>query len=71
MSLYRMDVSAWTVERVMYVVGGTLVIACSLLALFVHPAFAWGAGFVGLMFVVFAATGYCPGAIIAAKIMRR
>ena len=40
--------------------------AFALLALFVHPAFAWGSAFVGAMCVNFALTGWCPGAIIAA-----
>ena len=71
MSVYRMDVSEWSVERVMFVFGGFLVIIFSLLALFFYPAFVWGALFVGVMFAVFAITGYCPGAIIAAKIMKK
>ena len=71
MSLYRMDVSVWTVERVMFAVGGTLVVVCVVLAILLHPAFVWGAGFVGLMFVIFALSGYCPGAIIVANIMRK
>jgi hypothetical protein len=55
----------------MYAFGGSLIVVFSLLALFVHPAFAWAAGFVGVMFVNFAVTGYCPGAIIAARLMKK
>jgi hypothetical protein len=69
--LYRMDTSSWSVERVMFAFGGLLATVFALLALFVHPAFAWGAGFVGVMCINFALTGWCPGAIIAAKLMKK
>ena len=67
--LYRMDTSSWSVERAMFAFGGMLAAAFALLALFVHPDFAWGSAFVGAMCVNFALTGWCPGAIIAAKLM--
>lgn len=71
MSIYRMDVSKWSVERVMFAFGGALVILFSILALSVQVTFVFGALFIGLMFSVFALSGYCPGAIIVAKIMKR
>lgn len=71
MSLYRMDISSWSVERAMFAFGGLLVIIFSLLALSVNDAFVFGALFIGVMFVIFAITGYCPGAMIAAKIMKK
>lgn len=71
MSVYRMNVIRWSVERVMFVFGGGLVIGFSVLALFVHLLFAWGALFVGGMFVIFATTGYCPGAIVVARMMKK
>ena len=71
MSLYRMNVKEWSVERVMFLFGGLLVTICSLLAWYTHPAFVWGVVFVGIMCILFAITGYCPGAIIAAKIMKK
>ncbi|MDD2766437.1 MAG: DUF2892 domain-containing protein [Candidatus Moranbacteria bacterium] len=71
MSLYRMDISTWSVERTMFAFGGLLVIIFSLLALSVNDAFVYGALFIGIMFSVFALTGYCPGAIIVAKILKK
>lgn len=55
----------------MFAFGGILVALFSLLALIVHPAFVYGSLFIGIMFIVFATTGYCPGAIIVAKIMKK
>jgi len=66
-----MDVSQWSVERVMFAFGGGLVVLFSLLAIFVHTNFVFGAFFIGFMFTVFAFSGYCPGAIITAKIMKK
>ena len=66
-----MNVAEWSVERVMFVFGGSLVVLCSLIALLGYPLFVYGALFVGAMFIIFATTGYCPGAMIAAKIMKK
>jgi len=55
----------------MFVFGGSLVVLFSLIALLGYPLFVYGALFVGVMFIIFATTGYCPGAIIAAKIMKK
>lgn len=71
MPLYRLDISRWSIERIMYAFGGTLIAVFSLLALFVHRDFAWAAGFVGIMFINFALTGYCPGAIIADMLIKK
>lgn len=64
MSLYRMNISRWSVERILFAFAGTLIILFSLLAVFTHPSFIYGTLFVGGMLVFFALTGYCPAAII-------
>lgn len=69
--LYRSDVSRWSVERIMFAFGGTLIAVCSLLAIFVHPGFSYGALFVGSMLVFFALTGYCPMAMLVDRLMKK
>lgn len=68
---YRLDVSRWTVERAMYAIAGIIVAVFATLSLLVHPAFVWGDLFVGCMLVFFAVTGYCPMAMLVARILRR
>ncbi len=69
--LYRMNTSNWSVERAMFLLGGILVILFGILTLTTDSRFIYGDIFVGIMFSIFALTGYCPGAIIAAKIMKK
>ncbi len=69
--MYRMDVSKWSVDRMMFVIGGFLVVVFVLLSVIAHPYFIFGSFFIGVMFIIFALTGYCPGAIIVAKIMKK
>ncbi|OIQ02113.1 MAG: hypothetical protein AUK58_03540 [Candidatus Moranbacteria bacterium CG2_30_41_165] len=66
-----MDVSKWSVDRMMFVLGGFLVVVCVMLSVLIHPYFIFGSLFIGIMFIIFALTGYCPGAIIVAKIMKK
>lgn len=69
--IYKMNTDTWSVERVMYLVGGLLVIAFAILALTLDVRFLWGDVFVGGMLCIFALTGYCPGAILMAKILKK
>jgi len=66
-----MNTKEWSVERAMFLLGGFLVFSFSVFSLFLHPDFTWGTVFVGILLIVFAITGYCPGAIIVAKIMKK
>ena len=66
-----MNTTTWTVERIMFLFGGTLIGIFSLLTFFVDLRFVYATLFVGSMFVIFALTGYCPAAIIVAKIMKQ
>ncbi len=66
--IYRLNVKYWNIPRVMYLIGGLFVFASSLLALLVSVYWIFFTMFVGLMFVNFAITGYCPTAILADKI---
>jgi hypothetical protein len=68
---YRMNVSSWNVERIMFAIAGILITVFALLAILSYPAFVWGDAFVGGMLVFFAVTGYCPMAMIVSGILNR
>lgn len=62
--IYRLDITRWSVERVVFALAGTLVFLLTLLGFFAHPWFHFGTLFVGGMLLVFAFTGYCPSAML-------
>jgi uncharacterized membrane-anchored protein YitT (DUF2179 family) len=62
--MYIADTKTWYLERLIRLLGGVFVLASVLLGLFVHPGFLYFTGFVGLMLVIFALTGFCPMSII-------
>lgn len=66
-----MDISRWSVERAVFIFGGSLTVLFSLLTIALHPDFAYGALFVGGMFVFFALTGYCPAATLFACLLSK
>jgi len=68
---YRMDVSTWSVERATFLAAGSVIALFGLLSLLVHPAFVWGDLFVGAMLVIFAMTGYCPSAMLIARMLKK
>ncbi len=70
-SLYRAETKVWSVDRVVFLVGGVFVAAFTLLGIFVHPAFHWVTLFVGGMLAFFAITGYCPMAMLVHAIMKK
>ena len=53
-----------TVQRFVLAFAGAVVLSCALLALFVDPAFLWGAAFVGANLLQSAFTGFCPLALL-------
>lgn len=71
MKPYRMDISIWHVERAAFLVAGIVTAVFALLAFFIHPGFVWGDLFVGVLLVFFAMTGYCPSAMLLARILKR
>lgn len=62
--MYIADTKTWYLERLVRLFGGVFVLGSVLLGLFVHPGFLYFTGFVGLMLVIFALTGFCPMSII-------
>jgi hypothetical protein len=56
-----------TVQRFVLMFAGSMVLASSLLAWFVHPGFLWVSVFVGANLLQSAFTGFCP----LAKMLRK
>ena len=70
-SLYRLDRSHWSVERIVFLIAGILVAALTSLGLWVHPGFHYAALFIGGMLIFFALTGYCPMAILVNTLQKK
>ena len=68
-TLYRLDTHTWTVERAVFLFAGILVIVSVLLGWFVDQRFFWFTAFVGGMLIQFSLTGWCPAAIVLAKLL--
>ncbi len=66
--LYRIKTDHWYIERMVYLVGGFFIFISAVLALKVNIKFIYFTIFVGVMFMNFSLTGYCPMAIIFDRI---
>ena len=65
MNLFTLDTSHWYVVRASFLMGGIFVLLSLALAYFsAQPLWLLLAALVGVMFVLFALTGYCPGALL-------
>ena len=62
--MYIADTKTWYLERLIRFVGGSFVVGSVLLGYFVQPGWYYFTGFVGLMLMIFALTGFCPMSII-------
>ncbi len=62
--MYKADTGSWYLERIIRLVAGVFVFTGALLGYFVHPAWFLFTGFVGLMLMIFALTGFCPMGIM-------
>ncbi len=67
-SIYKLDTTTWTVERVIFLVAGLFITVSLGLAFFFNSYFVYFTFFVGLMLINFALSGYCPMAILIGKI---
>lgn len=63
MRIYKMPTHKWFLERMIYLVAGIFVTVSVLLGVYISDYFFLFTGFVGLMLINFAITGYCPMAI--------
>ncbi len=62
--IYRADTKSWYLERLIRLFAGIFVFGSVLLGHFVHPAWFLFTGFVGIMLMIFALTGFCPMGIM-------
>jgi hypothetical protein len=62
--MYIANSETWYLERLVRLVAGIFVFGSVLPGLFVHTGFFYFTGFVGLMLMIFALTGFCPMSII-------
>jgi hypothetical protein len=62
--MYIADTKAWYLERLIRLIGGLFVLGSVLLGHFVHSGWFLVTGFVGVMLMIFALTGFCPLSII-------
>ena len=69
--IYRRNVDYWYLERVVFLVAGLLVVFSVLMSLAGYFNFQYFALLIGVMLVNFSLTGYCPLAIIVAKLGMR
>lgn len=56
-----------TVDRMVLVMAGTMILLSVLLAVYHNPNWLWLTGFVGLNLLQSAFTGFCPAATIFKK----
>jgi hypothetical protein len=62
--MYIADTKTWYLERLIRLLAGTFIFGSVLLGQFVHPGWYLFTGFVGIMLMIFALTGFCPMSII-------
>jgi hypothetical protein len=62
--MYPADNKTWNLERFLRLLAGTFVLGSVLLAHFVRPGWLVFTGFVEVMLMIFALTGFCPMSII-------
>jgi len=56
-----------SIERILFALGGTMVMITSLLALFHHPYWTWVTLFVGFNCFQSSFTGFCPPRLLIKK----
>lgn len=57
-----------SLDRVMFVFAGTMVLLSVLLTQFVSPYFVWFTVFIGANLIQSAFTGFCPAATVLGKL---
>jgi hypothetical protein len=58
--MYRAETKTWYIDRLIRLIAGIFVLGSVLLGYFAHPAWLFFTGFVGIMLIVYAGTGFCP-----------
>lgn len=60
---------AWTLERVLFALAGTVTLASASLAVLVSPWFLLLTGFVGVSQWLFVVTGDCPTSLVLERVL--
>lgn len=58
--VYVVPTDRWYIERTVWLIAGTVLLACTILAVWVHPLFILGVIATGLVSINVAFTGFCP-----------
>jgi len=62
--MYIADTRTWYLERIIRLSAGVFVLGSVVMGFVVDPKWFYFSGFVGLMLMIFALTGFCPMSII-------
>ena len=65
---YKINTKHWYIERLTYLIAGIIILTSATLAYTININWIFLVGFVGLMLVIFALSGYCPMAILLKKL---
>lgn len=57
--MYLADTKSWYLERVIFLIGGSVILLSMLLAWYVNPYWLVLTGLVGINLVIFGITGFC------------
>jgi hypothetical protein len=66
--MYLLKTDAWYLERLLYLMGGTMTLISVVLVLLHSVYWLILTAFVGLNLVVLGLTGFCPSAVILVKL---
>ncbi len=62
--MYLADVSRWYLERVVWMVAGTVVLSGTVLGIFIHQYWFALPILAGINMLIFSLTGFCPMAVL-------
>ncbi len=66
--MYLADTSRWYLERIVWLVAGTVVLTGTLLGIIIHPYWFALPILAGTNMLIFSLTGFCPMAVILHKL---
>jgi len=66
--MYILRTDGWYLERLTYLIGGSMTLLSAVLAAFVSPYWLILTALVGVNLIILSLTGFCPMAIILSKL---
>ncbi len=66
--MYMLKTDKWYLERITYLMGGSMTLLSAILAAFVSPYWLILTAFVGVNLIIFSLTGFCMMAIVLSKL---